>query len=235
MVIGWGVARAMCSFIWVVWPGVTWFTNWEWKRNSMTSTCTSICEQFIFSCYSWQVSADQRGRLLMSTERLNQSSDRIKESRKTMLETEDIGASILQDLHQQRQSLLHAHNTVCSLLHAFLCMWACIVIENCNQLMQLHGVDDYIGKSKRILTTMSKRMNRNKWIIGSVIAALVLAIIIVLYFKLFHWNNNLSCMYMNYVDVRVRLIRSRFCLLCLVKTFIDLQNESSSSSMLIKQ
>lgn len=30
-----------------------------------------------------------------------------------MLETEELGVSILQDLHQQRQSLLHAHNTVC--------------------------------------------------------------------------------------------------------------------------
>jgi vesicle transport through interaction with t-SNAREs 1 len=48
----------------------------------------------------------------MTTERLNQSTDRIKESRRTMLETEDLGVSILQDLHQQRQSLLHAHTTV---------------------------------------------------------------------------------------------------------------------------
>ncbi|KAI3927389.1 hypothetical protein MKX01_027620 [Papaver californicum] len=107
------------------------------------------------------VSADQRGRLMMSTERLNQSSDRIKESRRTMLETEELGVSILQDLHQQRQSLLHTHNT-------------------------LHGVDDNIGKSKKILTAMSRRMNRNKWIISSLVAALVLAILIILYFKLAH-------------------------------------------------
>ncbi|XP_022775702.1 vesicle transport v-SNARE 13-like isoform X2 [Durio zibethinus] len=107
------------------------------------------------------VSADQRGRLLMSTERLNQSTDRIKESRKAMLETEELGVSILQDLHQQRQSLLHAHNT-------------------------LHGVDDNISRSKKILTTMSRRMSRNKWIIGSIIAALVLAILFILYFKLTH-------------------------------------------------
>lgn len=60
----------------------------------------------------YQVASDQRGRLMMSTERLNQSSDRIRESRKVMLETEDLGVSILQDLHQQRQSLLHADNTV---------------------------------------------------------------------------------------------------------------------------
>jgi vesicle transport through interaction with t-SNAREs protein 1 len=49
----------------------------------------------------------------MTTERLNQSTDRIKQSRTTMLEAEDLGVSILQDLHQQRQSLLHAHTTVC--------------------------------------------------------------------------------------------------------------------------
>ncbi|KAM7480053.1 hypothetical protein LguiA_028266 [Lonicera macranthoides] len=107
------------------------------------------------------VTQDQRGRLLMSTERLNQSTDRIKESRRTMLETEDLGVSILHDLHQQRQSLLHAHNT-------------------------LHGVDDNIGRSKKILTAMSRRMNRNKWIISSFIAALVLAILLILYFKFTH-------------------------------------------------
>ncbi|KAK6913293.1 hypothetical protein RJ641_022894 [Dillenia turbinata] len=105
------------------------------------------------------VSANQRTRLMMSTERLNQSSDRVKESRRTMLETEELGVSILQDLHQQRQSLLHAHNT-------------------------LHGVDDNIGRSKKILTNISRRMNRNKWIIGTIIAVLVVAIVLILYFKL---------------------------------------------------
>uniref|UniRef100_A0A7C8Z908 Vesicle transport v-SNARE N-terminal domain-containing protein n=1 Tax=Opuntia streptacantha TaxID=393608 RepID=A0A7C8Z908_OPUST len=106
-------------------------------------------------------SADQRARLLMSTERLNQSSGRIKESRRTMLETEELGVSILQDLHQQRQSLLHAHDT-------------------------LHGVDENIGRSKKILTAMSRRMNKNKWIIGSIITVLVLAVLLILYFKLRH-------------------------------------------------
>lgn len=51
-------------------------------------------------------------------------------------------------------------------------------------VLQLHGVDNAIDKSKKILTAMSKRMSRNKWIVGSVISALVLAIIFILYFKL---------------------------------------------------
>lgn len=103
--------------------------------------------------------ADQRARLMHSTDRLNKTSDRIKEGRKTMLETEDLGVSILHDLHSQRQSLLHAHNT-------------------------LHGVDDNLGRSKKVLTAMSRRMDKNKWIIISIIAVLVLAIALILYFKL---------------------------------------------------
>ncbi|XLS75964.1 hypothetical protein HN51_032829 [Arachis hypogaea] len=47
----------------------------------------------------------------MSTERLNKTSERVKDNGRTMLETEELGVSILQDLHSQRQSLLHAHNT----------------------------------------------------------------------------------------------------------------------------
>ncbi|KAI7754914.1 hypothetical protein M8C21_027024, partial [Ambrosia artemisiifolia] len=105
------------------------------------------------------VSADQRGRLLFSTERLNKSSDRVRDSRRTMLETEELGVSLLQDLHQQRQSLLHAHGTV-------------------------HGVDENIGRSKKIMTNISRRMNRNKWIIGFMVTILVVAIILILYFKL---------------------------------------------------
>uniref|UniRef100_A0A7N0ZVG9 Vesicle transport v-SNARE N-terminal domain-containing protein n=2 Tax=Kalanchoe fedtschenkoi TaxID=63787 RepID=A0A7N0ZVG9_KALFE len=71
-----------------------------------------------------EVSADQRGRLLMaqsSTDRLNSSTDRIRESRKQTVEAEELGASILQDLHRQRQSLLHAHGTVCGLIKTNMC------------------------------------------------------------------------------------------------------------------
>ncbi|KAJ8774665.1 hypothetical protein K2173_017111 [Erythroxylum novogranatense] len=107
------------------------------------------------------VSANQRDRLSMSVERLDQSGDRIKESRRTVLETEEIGISILEDLHQQRQTLLHAHD-------------------------KLHGVDDAIDKSKKVLASMSRRITRNKWIAGSLIAALVLAIILIISFKVFH-------------------------------------------------
>ncbi|KAB2002016.1 hypothetical protein ERO13_D11G035500v2 [Gossypium hirsutum] len=131
------------------------------KRITSTDTNQAARDELLESGIdgTMTVSADQKGRLLMSTERLNQSTDRIKESRRTMLETEELGVSILQDLHQQRQSLLHAHST-------------------------LHAVDDNISKSKKILTTISRRINKNKLILSSIIGALILAILIILYIKL---------------------------------------------------
>ncbi|CAG7865986.1 unnamed protein product, partial [Brassica rapa] len=44
-------------------------------------------------------------------------------------------------------------------------------------LDSVFAVDDAIDKSKKVLTTMSRRMTRNKWIVGSGILALILAII----------------------------------------------------------
>ncbi|CAJ1932000.1 unnamed protein product [Sphenostylis stenocarpa] len=104
-------------------------------------------------------SADQRERLTMSVERLNHSGERIRESHRTLLETEELGVSILQDLHNQRETLLNSHK-------------------------RLHGVDDAIDKSKKVLTTMSRRITRNKWIVASVIGALVFAIVVILFYKL---------------------------------------------------
>ncbi|CAM0954204.1 unnamed protein product [Alopecurus aequalis] len=132
----------------------------ELKRISAPNAHQATREELLEAGMSDALTAsyDQRGRLMMTSERLNQSSDRIRESQQTVYETEETGVLILQDLHNQRQSLLHAHTT-------------------------LHGVDDYIGKSKKILASMSKRMDKNKRIVGGIIAALVFAILLILYFK----------------------------------------------------
>ncbi|CAI0434169.1 unnamed protein product [Linum tenue] len=155
----------------------------EVKRISSSNVSQAARDELMESgiADTKMVSTDQRGRLLMSTERLNQSSDKIKDSRRTMLETEELGVSILQDLHQQRQALLHAHGTngiKTSLMNVGLVGLVCV------HHVQLQGVDDNIGRSKKVLTAMSRRMNRNKWMVGCIIAALVLAILVILYFKL---------------------------------------------------
>ncbi|XVE91543.1 hypothetical protein REPUB_Repub01dG0018800 [Reevesia pubescens] len=135
----------------------------EFKRISSPNANQAAHDELLESgmADTHSVSAEQRERLSMSVERVNQSSERIKESRRTILETEELGVSILEDLHQQRQTLLHAHN-------------------------KLSDVDNAIDKSKKVLTTMSRRITKNKWIVVSIIVALVLAIILILYYKISH-------------------------------------------------
>ncbi len=77
-----------------------------------------------YSSCMLQTTTDQRNRLVTSTARLAQSGDRIKESKRQMIETEELGVSILQDLHQQRQTLLNTQNTV-SFLHVCWMSWFC--------------------------------------------------------------------------------------------------------------
>ncbi|KAG2248266.1 hypothetical protein Bca52824_087894 [Brassica carinata] len=56
-----------------------------------------------------------KSKFLLIKERdwLAQSKHLIRESRKTMMETEDLGVSALQDLIRHRQTFLHSHSKVC--------------------------------------------------------------------------------------------------------------------------
>ena len=48
---------------------------------------------------------EQRQQLLSGTDRLNRSSGRLRESQRIALETEQIGAGTLSDLHRQREQI----------------------------------------------------------------------------------------------------------------------------------
>ena len=106
-------------------------------------------------------SAAQRDRLLSATDKLKQTGDRIKEGKKTLLETEELGVSILQDLHKQRETIVHTRET-------------------------LHGADDNIGKSRRILASMAKRAMQNKVMLGAVIGILIMCIFLIIVVKTRH-------------------------------------------------
>ena len=51
---------------------------------------------------------DQRARLLRMGNRMDESTCRLQQAHRTVLETENIGASILGDLRAQRDTLTHA-------------------------------------------------------------------------------------------------------------------------------
>ncbi|KFY15620.1 hypothetical protein V491_05617 [Pseudogymnoascus sp. VKM F-3775] len=58
------------------------------------------------------VQLEQRQQLLSGTERLDRSTQRLRDSQRLANETEDIGASTLADLHRQRHVIDHTHETL---------------------------------------------------------------------------------------------------------------------------
>jgi len=104
-------------------------------------------------------SSSQRERMLQTTDRLDRTGDRIRDGKRSLLETEELGVSILQDLHRQRDTITSAREHV-------------------------HGADDNIGRSRKILAAMGRRAMANKLMMYGIILMLLGAIGIVAYFKL---------------------------------------------------
>jgi vesicle transport through interaction with t-SNAREs protein 1 len=100
-----------------------------------------------------------RGQTMDTTERLAQTGERIKESRRSLLETEDLGVSILQDLQGQRETIERSREA-------------------------LHGADDTISRSRKILSSMGRRATANKFVFYGVSGVFALTILIVIFHKL---------------------------------------------------
>ncbi|KAF2017179.1 V-snare-domain-containing protein [Aaosphaeria arxii CBS 175.79] len=101
---------------------------------------------------------EQRQQLLSGTERLGRSSNRIRESQRIALETEQIGAGTLGDLRTQREQIEHQRQ---------------VLLES----------ESYTDRSIKTLKGMARRMATNRIITIAIITVLVLLIIAVIYSK----------------------------------------------------
>jgi len=104
-------------------------------------------------------SSDQRERLLAGNEKLNDSSAKLKRAQQTAVETEDIGAGILNNLYGQRDTLNRTRDN-------------------------LKAADDNLSRSRRLINVMGRRVSTNKLILAFIILVLLGAIGLVLYFTL---------------------------------------------------
>ncbi|KAF2277676.1 vesicle transport v-snare protein [Westerdykella ornata] len=103
----------------------------------------------------------QRQQLLSGTERLGRSSQRLRESQRIALETEEIGAGTLGDLQRQREQIVHSR---------------AVLLES----------EGYADRSIKTLRGMARRMATNRIITIAIITVLVLLIIAVIFSKFRH-------------------------------------------------
>ncbi|EDU48983.1 vesicle transport v-snare protein [Pyrenophora tritici-repentis] len=101
---------------------------------------------------------EQRQQLLSGTDRLNRSSGRLRESQRIALETEQIGANTLGDLHRQREQIVNTRE-------------------------RLLESETYTDRSIKTLRGMARRMATNRIITIAIITVLVLLIMAVIYSK----------------------------------------------------
>jgi vesicle transport through interaction with t-SNAREs protein 1 len=104
------------------------------------------------------ITRDQRQRLLMSTQIVDESSERLARAHRTALETEEIGMETLNTLEQQKETLKRAYDKV-------------------------FDVNDKLDSGRRVLIGMSRRALTNKLLLVLLIIALIFGIAAIVYLR----------------------------------------------------
>ncbi|KAH8339018.1 hypothetical protein KR074_000742 [Drosophila pseudoananassae] len=102
------------------------------------------------------ISTDQRQRLLDNSERIERTGNRLTEGYRVALETEQMGAQVLNDLHHQRETLQGAR-------------------------ARLRETNAELGRASRTLNTMMLRALREKVVLYGVGVCFVVAVGVSLY------------------------------------------------------
>ena len=97
---------------------------------------------------------------------MEKSTDKLREAYRTAMDTETVGAQVMQDLHEQRQTLERSRG-------------------------RLSKAGAGLARTSRVLKTMGRRALANKLLLWFMVAFLLLMIMMLLYLELFG-NSNAS-------------------------------------------
>ncbi|XP_062548217.1 vesicle transport through interaction with t-SNAREs homolog 1A [Armigeres subalbatus] len=105
------------------------------------------------------IQEDQKRRLLDNSERLERTGNYLRDSYRVVLETEQIGSQVLQDLGEQRETIQRARG-------------------------RLRETDAELGRSSRLLNSMMARALREKIVLVAVAVAIFLVLFLSIYFSI---------------------------------------------------
>lgn len=107
------------------------------------------------------ISSEQQKRLLDNSERIERTGNRLEEGYKMILETEQIGTSVLQDLSTQRETLQKSRS-------------------------RLREANEDLRQSSRIMNTMIMRSLRERALLFGVVTVFVVVIFSTFYYAVTH-------------------------------------------------
>jgi len=103
-------------------------------------------------------SGQDRDKLLSGTDKLQDTSSKIKQAQMTIISTQEVGAGIMQNLDTQTDTLQHTRDN-------------------------LTNADTFLNNTRRLLSGMGRRAQTNKLILACIILVLLTAIGLILYFS----------------------------------------------------
>lgn len=132
------------------------------QRSGGSSSYATDRDALLKGGSDWEShSYDQRSRLIDNEDTLGRTSERIANSARIGEESEAIGAGVLNELGTQRETIIRTAHKV-------------------------QSVDANLGKSKRLLNAMSRRVMTNQMTMVAIILVLFAILGIALYLKLGH-------------------------------------------------
>lgn len=124
----------------------------EYRSAVSNSTSYNIDEEYD----DWSVVNDQRRKLLDNTERLERTGKNLNEGYKVLLETEQIGAAVLQDLNAQRETIQSSRG-------------------------RLRETDENLNRSSRLMNSMLMRALRERAVLVVVLLTILVLSSIAIY------------------------------------------------------
>ncbi|XP_064213341.1 vesicle transport through interaction with t-SNAREs homolog 1A isoform X1 [Tribolium castaneum] len=106
-----------------------------------------------------RISSDQKQRLLDNSERMERTGRQLEEGYRVVLETQDIGTQVLQNLNEQRETIKRTRS-------------------------RLRETDEELGRSSRLMSSMIMRSIQQKIILFIVGACFIIALCLGLYLGL---------------------------------------------------
>lgn len=104
---------------------------------------------------------EQQRRLLDNSERIERTGRQLEDGYRIVVETEQLGTQVLQDLHQQRETIGRSR-------------------------ARLRDTDAELGRSGRVLTSMVIRSLRERFVLVGIIGLFILVVSLSMYF---HFRN----------------------------------------------
>ncbi|XP_050664831.1 vesicle transport through interaction with t-SNAREs homolog 1A [Leptidea sinapis] len=105
----------------------------------------------------WTTANEQRRKLLDNTERLERTGKNLTEGYQIVLETEQIGSMVLQDLHHQRETIQRSRS-------------------------RLRNTDEQLNRSGRLVKTMLSRALQDRAVVAGVLLLLAIFTAAMVYF-----------------------------------------------------